>query len=66
MGYSLHAELFGSYAVGLMVIALRLFVRWSSGSHNFYWDDLCLGSVVVSEKKKKKNDLCLSAAVQHS
>ncbi|OJJ80132.1 uncharacterized protein ASPGLDRAFT_1502724 [Aspergillus glaucus CBS 516.65] len=47
MGYSLHAELFGSYAVGLMVIALRLFVRWSSGSHNFYWDDLCLGSVVV-------------------
>lgn len=45
MAYSVAAELFAEWAVGLCIIALRIFARWKTGK--FYWDDLFLGSVTV-------------------
>ncbi|XHF99972.1 hypothetical protein AWENTII_003449 [Aspergillus wentii] len=45
--YSIHAELFSEYAVGLVIIAIRFYARWYTGARNFYWDDLCLGFAVI-------------------
>lgn len=50
MGYSIAGELFGSWAAGLVIIAIRLYARRVTGARNFYWDDFCLGSAVVSAK----------------
>ncbi|KAL4816845.1 hypothetical protein BDW67DRAFT_175133 [Aspergillus spinulosporus] len=47
MGYSSSTELFAEWAVGLVIIAIRIYARWSLGKQNFYWDDLCLGFVTV-------------------
>ena len=49
MGYNVNAELFASWAIGLVIISVRLYARWWTGIRNFYWDDVCLGSVVVSK-----------------
>lgn len=49
MGYNLFAELFAEYAVGLIIIAVRLYARWYSGVRNFYWDDYSFALVVVSK-----------------
>lgn len=48
MAYNVSAELFAEWAVGLVIIAVRLYARWATGKRHFYWDDLCLGLVVVS------------------
>ncbi|KAL4915693.1 hypothetical protein BDW62DRAFT_219242 [Aspergillus aurantiobrunneus] len=40
-------ELFVEWAVGLLIIAVRIYARWSVGQGKFYWDDLCLASVTV-------------------
>lgn len=42
MTYSVAAELFAEWAIGMVVIAVRLYTRWSIGQKNFYWDDGCL------------------------
>ncbi|KAL4987331.1 hypothetical protein BDW68DRAFT_177935 [Aspergillus falconensis] len=47
MGYNSSAELFAEWAVGLLIIAVRIYTRWSVGKKNFYWDDLCLGFVTL-------------------
>ncbi|KAL4951926.1 hypothetical protein BDW69DRAFT_185888 [Aspergillus filifer] len=47
MGYSSSTELFVEWAVGLAIVAVRIYARWSLGKQNFYWDDLCLAFVVV-------------------
>ncbi|KAL4737447.1 hypothetical protein BDV11DRAFT_191742 [Aspergillus similis] len=47
MGYSSSTELFVEWAVGLVIIAVRIYARWSMGKQNFYWDDLFLGFVTV-------------------
>ncbi|KAL4932958.1 uncharacterized protein BDV17DRAFT_299478 [Aspergillus undulatus] len=47
MGYNGSAELFAEWAVGLLIIAVRIYARWSVGKKNFYWDDLCLGFVTI-------------------
>lgn len=47
MGYSVAAELFAEWAIGLGIIALRLYARWKVGKGRFYWDDLFLGFAVV-------------------
>ncbi|CBF71747.1 hypothetical protein AN6924.2 [Aspergillus nidulans FGSC A4] len=47
MGYSSTTELFVEWAVGLVIIAVRLYARWTLGKQNFYWDDLCLGFVTI-------------------
>jgi hypothetical protein len=48
MGYSSSTELFVEWAVGLVIIAVRIYARWTLGKQSFYWDDLCLGFVTVS------------------
>ncbi|OJI95777.1 hypothetical protein ASPVEDRAFT_871137 [Aspergillus versicolor CBS 583.65] len=47
MGYSSSTELFVEWAVGLAIIAVRIYARWSVGKRNFYWDELCLAFVTV-------------------
>jgi len=47
MAYNVAAELFAEWAIGLGIIAVRLYARWKVGGEKFYWDDLCLGSVTV-------------------
>lgn len=47
MGYNVAAELFAEWAIGLGIIALRLYARWKVGKGRFYWDDLFLGFAVV-------------------
>ncbi|KAE8373715.1 hypothetical protein BDV26DRAFT_296705 [Aspergillus bertholletiae] len=42
MAYNVVAELFTEWAIGMVVIAIRLYVRWSIGKKSFYWDDCCL------------------------
>ncbi|KAE8353473.1 hypothetical protein BDV28DRAFT_107261 [Aspergillus coremiiformis] len=42
MAYNLAAELFAEWAIGMVVILVRLYTRWSVGNKNFYWDDACL------------------------
>ncbi|KAE8148352.1 hypothetical protein BDV25DRAFT_168538 [Aspergillus avenaceus] len=42
MAYNVSTELFTEWAIGLVVIAVRLYTRWSIGKKNFYWDDFCL------------------------
>lgn len=51
MGYNVSAELFAEWAVGLGVIAFRLYARWKTASRRFYWDDFFLGLVVVSRRR---------------
>ena len=47
MAYNVASELFAEWAIGLVIIAIRLYARWKVGGEKFYWDDLCLGSVTV-------------------
>ncbi|KAL4771973.1 hypothetical protein BDW60DRAFT_207705 [Aspergillus nidulans var. acristatus] len=47
MGYSSSTELFVEWAVGLVIIAVRIYARWTLGKQSFYWDDLCLGFVTI-------------------
>ncbi|BCR83327.1 uncharacterized protein ACHE_10729A [Aspergillus chevalieri] len=47
MAYNVAAELFAEWAIGLGIIAVRLYARWKVGGEKFYWDDLCLGSVTI-------------------
>ncbi|KAJ5253490.1 hypothetical protein N7505_012153 [Penicillium chrysogenum] len=42
MAYNVSAELFAEWAIGLVIIAVRLYARWKVGKGKFYWDDLCL------------------------
>ncbi|KAE8394479.1 hypothetical protein ETB97_007508 [Aspergillus alliaceus] len=42
MAYNVVAELFAEWAIGMVVIIIRLYTRWSIGQKNFYWDDGCL------------------------
>ncbi|KAB8266137.1 hypothetical protein BDV32DRAFT_1502 [Aspergillus pseudonomiae] len=42
MAYNVVAELFAEWAIGMVVIAVRLYTRWSIGKKSFYWDDGCL------------------------
>ncbi|KAF7596036.1 hypothetical protein BBP40_003816 [Aspergillus hancockii] len=42
MAYNVVAELFTEWAIGMVVILIRLYTRWSIGKKNFYWDDSCL------------------------
>ncbi|KAK2808019.1 hypothetical protein FQN50_005101 [Emmonsiellopsis sp. PD_5] len=45
--YDLTTELFAEWAIGLVIIAIRLYTRCSTGIRNLYWDDLFLAFVVV-------------------
>ncbi|KAK2771063.1 hypothetical protein FQN53_005220 [Emmonsiellopsis sp. PD_33] len=45
--YDLTTELFAEWAIGLVIIAIRLYTRCSTGIQNLYWDDLFLAFVVV-------------------
>ncbi|PWY96045.1 hypothetical protein BO94DRAFT_601224 [Aspergillus sclerotioniger CBS 115572] len=42
MGYNLTAEMFSEWAIGLVVVAVRLYARFSVDRGIFRWDDLCL------------------------
>ncbi|KAI3054689.1 hypothetical protein CBS147353_11404 [Aspergillus niger] len=42
MGYNLIAEMFSEWAMGLVVIAVRLYMRFSVDRTMFRWDDVCL------------------------
>ena len=42
MGYNLTAEMFSEWAIGLVVIAVRLYTRFSVDRGMFRWDDVCL------------------------
>ncbi|PYH89990.1 hypothetical protein BO71DRAFT_335427 [Aspergillus ellipticus CBS 707.79] len=42
MGYNLTAEMFSEWAIGLVIIAVRIYARFSVDRRNFHWDDLCL------------------------
>ncbi|OOF97602.1 hypothetical protein ASPCADRAFT_45074 [Aspergillus carbonarius ITEM 5010] len=42
MGYNLTAEMFSEWAVGLVVVAVRLYARFSVDRGIFRWDDFCL------------------------
>jgi hypothetical protein len=48
MAYNVSAELFAEWAIGLVIIAVRLYARWKVGKGKFYWDDLCLVLATVS------------------
>ncbi|KAL2008514.1 hypothetical protein VTN00DRAFT_6708 [Thermoascus crustaceus] len=45
--YNLTAEMYSEWAIGLVIIAIRLYARWTTGKGSFYWDDMCLGFVVI-------------------
>ena len=47
MAYNVVAELFAEWAIGMVVIAVRLCTRWSIGKKSFYWDDGCLVLAMV-------------------
>ncbi|KAK1148462.1 hypothetical protein N8T08_009467 [Aspergillus melleus] len=47
MGYNGSAELFAEWAIGLVVVAVRVYARWSVGKSRFYWDDVCLGLATI-------------------
>jgi len=47
MAYNVNAELFAEWAIGLVIIAVRIYARWKVGKGKFYWDDLCLGFATV-------------------
>jgi hypothetical protein len=47
MAYNVNAELFAEWAIGLVIIAVRIYARWKVGKGKFYWDDLCLGFAAV-------------------
>ena len=51
MAYNVTTELFAEWAVGLAIIAVRIYARWKHGKGKFYWDDLCLGFATVSSLK---------------
>lgn len=55
MAYNVAAELFAEWAVGLVIIAVRLYAKWATGKRHFWWDDRCLGLVVVSGWMKLSN-----------
>ncbi|GLA51457.1 hypothetical protein AnigIFM63604_008054 [Aspergillus niger] len=42
MRYNLTAEMFSEWAIGLVVIAVRLYTRFSVDRGMFRWDDVCL------------------------
>ncbi|KAL4799610.1 hypothetical protein BDV19DRAFT_385378 [Aspergillus venezuelensis] len=42
MGYSLTAELFAEWAIGIIVAALRIYARTFVDKRDMYWDDLFL------------------------
>lgn len=48
MGYNLTAEMFSEWAVGLVVVAVRLYARFSVDRGIFRWDDFCLVLGTVS------------------
>jgi hypothetical protein len=47
MAYNVTAELFAEWAIGLVIIAIRIYARWKVGNGKFYWDDLCLWFATV-------------------
>ncbi|KXG53247.1 uncharacterized protein PGRI_002970 [Penicillium griseofulvum] len=47
MAYNVTTELFAEWAVGLAIIAVRIYARWKHGKGKFYWDDLCLGFATI-------------------
>lgn len=56
MAYNLAAEMFSEWAIGMILIGVRLYARWKVGKGRFHWDDYFLGlvvvcSLVVGEKK---------------
>jgi hypothetical protein len=42
MSYKLPAEMFSEWAIGVLVIAVRLYARWKVGKGKFDRDDLLL------------------------
>ncbi|RAL00757.1 uncharacterized protein BO80DRAFT_407061 [Aspergillus ibericus CBS 121593] len=42
MGYNLTAEMFSEWAIGLVVVAVRLYARFSVDRGILRWDDVCL------------------------
>ncbi|KAJ5971654.1 uncharacterized protein N7479_001572 [Penicillium vulpinum] len=42
MASNVMVELFAEWAIGLVIIAIRIYARWKLGNGKFYWDDLCL------------------------
>lgn len=58
MAYSLAAEMVSDWAIGMILIAVRLYARWKVGKGRFYWDDLFLGLVVVSSTIPQKLQWC--------
>ncbi|KAJ5660867.1 uncharacterized protein N7484_000239 [Penicillium longicatenatum] len=48
MGYNLPAEMFSEWAIGGIVIAVRLYARWKVGKGKFDWDDLFLSFATIS------------------
>ncbi|KAJ5092849.1 hypothetical protein N7456_008710 [Penicillium angulare] len=42
MAYNLAAEMFSEWAIGTVVIAVRLYARWNVGKGRFQWDDFFL------------------------
>lgn len=47
MAYNLAAEMFSEWAIGMVLIGVRLYARWKVGKGKFHWDDFCLGLAVV-------------------
>lgn len=47
MAYNLAAEMFSEWAIGTVVIAIRLYARWKVGKGQFQWDDFLLVFAVV-------------------
>ncbi|CAI7572819.1 unnamed protein product [Penicillium glandicola] len=47
MAYNVSVELFTEWAIGLVIIAIRIYARWKHGKGKFYWDDICLGIATI-------------------
>ncbi|OQE43494.1 hypothetical protein PENCOP_c003G08727 [Penicillium coprophilum] len=47
MTYNVTTELFAEWAIGMAIIAIRIYARWKLGKGKFYWDDLCLGFATI-------------------
>ncbi|KAJ5503865.1 hypothetical protein N7463_006739 [Penicillium fimorum] len=47
MAYNITTELFAEWAIGMVIIAIRIYARWKLGKGKFYWDDICLGFATI-------------------
>lgn len=58
MGYNLTAEMFSEWAIGMAIIAIRLYARWKVGKGHFQWDDALLVTAAVSLYKFVSDGPC--------